>query len=86
MLLVKFLGDADLASFMHNLGQRCKHQEHLAELDPVLRAKELERLQYEPPLIGEGAGHPDWGYPTGQVSNPRLARRSDRRDSVHTIN
>jgi len=50
----------DLDKYLSRLSDQSKHFDHLAELAPVLRAKELNRLRYEPRPGGENSPGPDW--------------------------
>ena len=58
--LARFLKPSELRAFSDNLVKYDKHLEYLAELDPILRAKEVTHLQYEPRPLGPSAAGPDW--------------------------
>jgi len=51
---------ADLQAYISKLANEYKHFDHLAEIDPVLRAKELAHLEYEPRPLGDRSRGPDW--------------------------
>jgi hypothetical protein len=50
----------DYNRYILRLGDEQKHLDCLAELDPVLRAKELSALRYEPRSLGRDTSGPDW--------------------------
>jgi hypothetical protein len=52
--LHRFLSEEDLKTYTANLRLKDTHHEYFAELDPVLRAKELKNIAYEPSLLGNG--------------------------------
>lgn len=58
--LARLASCSDLKRYISRLSNKRKHFDHLAELDPVLRAKELVHLVYEPRPLGEEAPGPDW--------------------------
>ncbi len=51
---------ANFDEYISKLSNKTKHFDHLAELDPVLRAKELKHLTYEPRPMGDNSPGPDW--------------------------
>ena len=58
--LIRFASSADFDAYTLRLEDKPKHLDTLAELDPVLRAKELAHLKYEPRPLGPGSAGPDW--------------------------
>jgi len=50
----------DLDEYISRLTNKSKHFDYLAELAPVLRAKELKHLKYEPRPGGDTSPGPDW--------------------------
>jgi len=60
MRLNKLASCTDFDRYASRLNDESKHLNYLAELDPVLRGKELVRLDYEPRPLGKGSPGPDW--------------------------
>lgn len=58
--VTRHASSADLEEYISRLSNKTKHFDHLAELDPVLRAKELKHLTYEPRPMGDNSPGPDW--------------------------
>lgn len=51
---------SDFKEYISRLTNKAKHFDYLAELDPVLRAKELKHLEYETRPLGDDSPGPDW--------------------------
>jgi hypothetical protein len=58
--VARYASCADLQAYISRLANKQKHFDYLAELDPILRAKELAHLDYEPRPLGDRSRGPDW--------------------------
>lgn len=58
--LNRYASPSDFETYVLRLQDAARHLDTLAELDPILRAKELTGLGYEPRPLGPGTAGPDW--------------------------
>lgn len=58
--LLQYLDQKEVSAYVSKLGNKQKHYEYLAELDPILRAKGITAIRYEPRPLGDKMPGPDW--------------------------